>query len=171
MQGFRRVAICGLASPGDWLRRSHAAVGHLAGKVHGFGFPMICFSTARDPVTGATRSKEAGWHDGFERRRSPRLQVRWTLYLTSDSITHPLRAETSEINSDSFYCLLDRPMRPGERIQCDIVVPTHNPEDPDDVVYLRCSGQALRVEKIGGAEFGLECRIEDYYVIHGAREG
>jgi hypothetical protein len=48
------------------------------------------------------------------------------------------------------------------------VVPTHSSLDPDDVVYLRCSAQAVRVEQVGtGPEFGLACRIEDYCVIHG----
>lgn len=85
---------------------------------------------------------------------------------------HPLRTEARDISRDGFYCLLDQAIRPGERIQCEIVVPTHNSQDPDDVVYLRCSAQAVRVEQIGdGAEFGLACRIEDYCVIRGTHRG
>jgi hypothetical protein len=83
-----------------------------------------------------------------------------------------LRTEASNISRDGFYCLLNRPVRPGELIGCDIVVPTHSWQDPDDVIYLRCSAQAVRVEKVRtGAEFGLACRVDDYCVIHGARKG
>lgn len=85
---------------------------------------------------------------------------------------HPLCTEARDISRDGFYCLLDQPIRPGERINCDIVVPTHSSQDPDHVVYLRCSAQAVRVEKIGaGEEFGLACRIEDYSVVHGTYKG
>jgi hypothetical protein len=63
--------------------------------------------------------------------------------------------------------LLDQAVRPGERIECDIVVPTHGSRDTGDVAYLRCRAQAVRVEKIGdGTGFGLACRIEDYRLIH-----
>ena len=114
----------------------------------------------------------AGWDAGAQRRRSPRATLHWTLYLMWNGAGHPLRTVTRDISKDGFYCLLDQPIRPGERIQCDIVVPTQNSQDPDDVVYLRCNAQAVRVEKIGaGAEFGLACRIEDYRIIHGANKG
>ena len=125
-------------------------------------------ATARDLLTDAIGSDQAGWHAGIERRRSPRAALHWTLYLMCNGIRHPLRTEARDICRDGFYCLLYQAIRPGERIQCEIVVPTHNSQDPDDVVYLRCRAQAVRVEKIGaGAEFGLACRIEDYCVIHG----
>ena len=128
--------------------------------------------TVRDPLTDAIGSNQEGWNAGIERRRSPRATLHWTLYLTCDGTRHPLRTEARDISRDGFYCLLDQPIKPGERIKCDIVVPTHSSQDPEDVVYLRCNAQAMRVEKIEtGAEFGLACRIEDYFVIHGKRTG
>jgi hypothetical protein len=98
-----------------------------------------------------------------ERRRNPRAAIHWTVYLAFNGSGQPLRTITRDINKDGFYCLLAQPVRPGERIECDIVVPTHGSRDPDDVAYLRCRAQAVRVEKIGGSlEFGVACRIEDY---------
>jgi hypothetical protein len=92
--------------------------------------------------------------------------------LTCAATKRPLRTEAQNISRDGFYCLLDQPITPGERIKCDIVVPTHSSQDPDDFVYLRCSAEAVRVEKVGaGEEFGLACWIENYCVIHGARHG
>jgi c-di-GMP-binding flagellar brake protein YcgR len=133
---------------------------------------MMSSSTAHDLLTDAIEHGQAGWHAGIERRRSPRATLHWTLYLMCSGAKHPLRTEARDISRDGFYCLLDQSIRPGERIQCEIVVPTHNSQDPDDVVYLRCRAQAVRVEQIrAGAEFGLACRIEDYCVIHGTHRG
>ena len=102
-----------------------------------------------------------------ERRRNPRASLHWSVYLVFNGAPHPLRSITRDINKDGFYCLLDQALRPGERIECDIVVPTHGSRDPGDVAYLRCRAQAVRVEKIGDStEFGLACRIEDYRLIH-----
>ena len=102
-----------------------------------------------------------------ERRRNPRAPLHWTVYLAFKGSGHPLRSITRDINKDGFYCSLDQPVRPGERIECDIAVPTHGSRDPDDVAYLRCLAQAVRVEKIGDSpKFGLACRIEDYRLIH-----
>jgi hypothetical protein len=102
-----------------------------------------------------------------ERRRNPRASLHWTVYLAFNGAPHPLRSITRDINKDGFYCLLDQPVRPGERIECDIVMPTHGSWDPDDVAYLRCCAYAVRVEKIGDRpEFGVACRIEDYQLVH-----
>ena len=102
-----------------------------------------------------------------ERRRNPRAPLHWTVYLAFKGCGHPLRSITRDINKDGFYCSLDQAVRPGERIECDIVVPTHGAGDPDDMACLRCRAQAVRVEKIGdGPEFGVACRIEDYRLIH-----
>ena len=99
-----------------------------------------------------------------ERRRNPRVPLHWTLYLAFNGSL--LRTTTRDINKDGFYCLLDRPVRPDEQIDCDIVVPAHRSQDPDDVVYLRCRARAVRVENIGsGNEFGVAFRIDDYCLI------
>jgi hypothetical protein len=132
---------------------------------------MIRSTTAHDPLTEALGSNQAGWHVGVERRRSPRAALHWTLYLRCSGVGHPVRTEARNISRDGFYCLLTHPIRAGERVECDIVVPTHSSLDPEDVVYLRCSAQAVRVEKIrAGAEFGLACRLDYYSVIHGPRQ-
>ena len=110
--------------------------------------------------------ERTGWLTGSERRRNPRVPLHWTVYLASKGSGCLLRTTTRDINKDGFYCLSDQPLSIGEQIECDIVVPAHRSQDSDDVGYLRCRAQAVRVEKIGGAsEFGLACRIEDYSLI------
>jgi hypothetical protein len=100
-----------------------------------------------------------------ERRRSTRLQLHWTVYLKFTSFGQPVRTRTENINKHGFYCLLRHPINLGERIECDIVVPTHATHD--ECFRLRCQVQAVRVERIGtGAAFGLACVIQDYSVIN-----
>lgn len=119
-----------------------------------------------ETCTDAALPDPAGFLADTERRRNPRVPLRWTLYLAFNGSGHPVRTTTVDINKDGFYCLLDQPVRPGEQIECDIAVPAHRSQDPDDLVYLRCRAQAVRVEKIGsGSEFGVACRIDEYCVI------
>src|SRR3569832_898438 len=73
-----------------------------------------------------------------ERRKNPRALLHWTILLNCGSSVHPVRTTTRDISKDGFYSLLKRPLGLGEHIDCDIVVPTHRSQDPDDVVYLRC---------------------------------
>jgi hypothetical protein len=111
------------------------------------------------------------WSALTERRRSHRASLHWTVYLACDGLTHPVCTKTRDISRDGFYCLLNHQVRPGDRIECDLVVPTHNSRRPGDVAYLRCRARIVRVERAGsGAGFGLGCRIEDYYVIRSREE-
>jgi hypothetical protein len=126
-------------------------------------------SLDNETCTEAAPLHRTGCLAGAERRRNPRVPLHWTLYLTCDSMAYPRRTTTRDISRAGFYCMLDQPIRSGERIECDIVVPTHRSQDPDDVVYLRCRGQAVRVEKIG-AGFGVACRIEGYCLVRSASE-
>ena len=104
-----------------------------------------------------------------ERRTSHRVSLHWTVYLSCGGLSHPFCTKTRDISRDGFYCLVDRPLKPGERIECDIVIPTHTSQDPGGVAYLRCRAQAVRVEKFeAAAEFGIACRIEDYSLVRGS---
>lgn len=133
-------------------------------------FQIMSFSGANETYADAPLLDRTGGLAGAERRRNPRAPLHLTVYLTCEGSSQPLRSITRDINKDGFYCLLDQSVRPGGHIECDIVVPTHGSQDPDDVVHLRCRAQAVRVEKIGaGTAYGVACRIEDYCLIRGAR--
>ena len=108
-------------------------------------------------------------HFGPEQGRSPRVPLHWTVYLACTGSQHRLRATTRNISSDGFYCVLDQPLKLGDRIDCDIVVPTHLSRNPNEVAYLRCRALVACVEDLGvGAGFGVACEIEDFHLIHGA---
>ncbi len=137
-----------------------------------FGYPTMNASLDNETRTEAPTFDRMGRLASAERRKNPRVPLHWTLYLVCNGTVH--RTTTRDINRDGFYCLLCQPIpiTSGERIECDIVVPTHRSQDPDDVVYLRCRARALRVEKIGaGTEFGVACRIDGYCLIRNAERG
>lgn len=120
-----------------------------------------------DPSGDAIGSSQLAWHAGLERRRSPRASLHWRLYLSCAEAHIAFRTVSQDISRYGFYCLLNQAIAPGAQIQCDFAVPTHRSQDPDDIVYLRCSAEAVRLERFhAGAEFGLACRVEDYCVIH-----
>jgi hypothetical protein len=125
---------------------------------------MMSPSSISEPAAGISGSGAEG-----ERRRSRRAQLHWVLYLACNGAGRPFRTRTKNISSGGFYCAVDHAVKPGDQFECDILVPTHASLDPDDVVCLRCRAQAVRVEIIReSAEFGLACRIQDYFLIHGS---
>lgn len=122
-------------------------------------------SAANEPLSEVSHA-HAVQRDQHERRRNRRAPLSWLIYLRCESFSQPILTRTRDISSEGFYCLLKQPVRPGEHIECDIVVPTHSTGDPNDVIYLSCRARAVRVEEIaGGQEFGVACRIEEYRVI------
>ena len=123
---------------------------------------------AVDPAEAKGADGNATRHaTDVERRRTLRVPLHWTVYLVCGDTQYPLRSVTRDISRDGFYCVIDQPLRQGERIECDIVVPTHRSPNSNDVVYLRCRARAVRAEKIG-ADYGIACRIEQYHVTRGA---
>src|ERR1017187_5409581 len=103
---------------------------------------------ANESYMDAVLFDRAGRLASVERRRNFRAPLHWTLYLACSGSGYPIRTTTRDINKDGFYCLLDHPVRPGERIECNIAVPKHKSQDPDDVVYLRCRAQVDHIVRI-----------------------
>ena len=104
----------------------------------------------------------------MERRRIPRAALNWTVHVAANGFDYPISATTRDISRDGFYCFLGNPLTPGERIECDIVMPTHSTLDSTDTACLRCRALVVRVEQTGNeAEFGVACRIEEYSIVHG----
>ena len=96
-----------------------------------------------------------------ERRHQMRAPVRWVLYLRRHLEAPPVRSETVNLSSGGFYCQVSEPFEPGERIDCDILVPQPR-GTADNAIVLKCRAQVLRVERGPENQYGLGCRIEDY---------
>ncbi len=112
------------------------------------------------------RIGENGWPMGFERRKRARLPLHWTVHLSSNRETHPLQTKTMNISSQGFYCTSTHSFTPGEKIDCDILIPISF-RAHGDLLMLRCQAVVLRVETspVVGV-YGLACRIDDYSVIN-----
>lgn len=102
-----------------------------------------------------------------ERRASLRLPLQWPVYVTRVGGTHPFPTKTKNLSKNGFYCVLKERLAPGEHLECDLAVPTHLSWSCENVLFLRCEAQVVRVDCIDGDEgYGLACRIEDYCLIH-----
>jgi PilZ domain len=102
-----------------------------------------------------------------ERRHQMRAPVRWVVYLRRPLEAPPVKSETVNLSSGGFYCQVSEPFEPGERIDCDILVPQPRGAAADNAIVLKCRAQVLRVEVFRGDTgpeevYGLGCRIEDY---------
>ena len=123
-----------------------------------------------EPSSISLKGDRQGPYFGPDRRSSSRVPLNWTVYLSFDNGETRFQAQTRDISSNCFYCIIKQLVKLGDRLECVIVVPAHDPRRPDDVVYLRCQVRVVRVEAAPtSAEFGLACRIEDYRVIYAPR--
>lgn len=106
-------------------------------------------------------------HD--DRRSSRRLALHWFVYVAHRGCAHPLQSRTTNLSRNGFYCILDEPLKAGEQIGCDLVVPTHLGNAAEGALVLRCQARVARVETMkDGLGFGLGCRIEDYCLLRDA---
>ena len=125
---------------------------------------------AANELVGEVSRPSLPERDHSERRRSRRALLTCPVYVKCDSFEQPLLSKTRDISGEGFYCQLNQAVRPGEIIECDIVLTIHRFLGSNDVIYLRCRARAVRVEEIdAGLEFGVACRIEEYRVVR--REG
>ena len=100
-----------------------------------------------------------------ERRKRLRLPLHWDVFWVFPGSDCRQRTVTRDLSRDSFYCIVNEALTPGERIECEIVVPAHVP-DREVTLSLRCRARVVRVEQIDAEDrYGLACRIEDYRLI------
>lgn len=99
-----------------------------------------------------------------EQRRQPRLKLVCPVRLYRESDALELRTSTENISSGGFYCLSPHPFAPGDRLQCDILLPIQNNAGSRRKLVLRCRIEVVHAAANGGTGFGIGCRLEDYEV-------
>ena len=69
--------------------------------------------------------------------------------------------ETNDVSTGGFYCTSDHPFSPGERLNCEVMIPAKGAV-PGRAMVMNCRVKVLRVE-IKGLEpgFGIACQFED----------
>ena len=95
-----------------------------------------------------------------DRRKRPRVVLHWPVRLFRQSEGPSVESTTENLSSEGLYCMTSEPFKPGERLQCEIIVPAAGLglEAP---VVLECHVTVRRAEYLERG-FGLGCHIEDY---------
>jgi hypothetical protein len=105
------------------------------------------------------------WPEAQERRQRPRSNVHWTVYIFGGDETRPLESRTKNLSSNGFYCFLPEPLSTGQRLCCQIMVPSDSINRNQETISLKCTIRVLRVEPVETGVFGMACLIEDYTVL------
>ena len=96
-----------------------------------------------------------------DRRKRKRVALHWPIRLFRGHEMRSIESTTENITSNGFYCLSQEPFRPGERLECIIVVPAGSYGYSDAPICLQCRVRVTRVDDQPEC-FGLGCSIEDY---------
>jgi hypothetical protein len=99
-----------------------------------------------------------------ERRRRERLRLSCGIRL-SQSGRAPVKTRTENLSSTGFYCTIEEPISPGERLECELSIPRYDLNSSDCLV-LRRRVAVVRLE-IKGVEpgFGIACQFEEQVAI------
>src|SRR4051794_32728324 len=110
-------------------------------------------------TSGATLSEHENCTQvsGKERRRRPRVSLRWEIRFCAGAETMVSTA-TENLSCNGFYCVSDEPVVAGDH-HCVIVIPGHVPNEPAQPLYLHCDVQVLRIDAQPGQRFGIAARI------------
>jgi hypothetical protein len=98
----------------------------------------------------------------IERRKQNRLALHWRLSLSGGTIG-TIETITENLSGHGFYCILEKPLVPGDIIDCDITVPQYGPAHQGGIGSIACQAEVVRVETRGAEPgFGVACRILDF---------
>src|SRR5216684_3832900 len=100
------------------------------------------------------------------RRKRRRVPVHWPVRLFRQPGKPPVESTTENLSSEGLYCITTEPFRPGERLQCVIVIPGESFGFSESSIRLQCHVTVRRVEPLDRG-FGLGCHIEDYTLATG----
>ena len=96
---------------------------------------------------------------GGDRRKQKRVPVHCAVYLFREPGIPPAESTTENLSSEGLYCITKERFKPGERLQCEVVIPA--PFGFESPIVLQCHLTIRRVEYLRHG-FGLGCRIDDY---------
>ena len=87
-----------------------------------------------------------------DRRRAARVDLSWAVHFHSERASGTVRAQTQDVSSVGFFCIADRPLSPGDQLECDLSTAGDLP--------IRRRVKVVRVE-IRGVEagFGIACEF------------
>jgi hypothetical protein len=98
-----------------------------------------------------------------DRRRSARVALPCRVELSRDGDFATLNTKAENISSGGFYCLVQRQLSVGDRLDCKIQIPVHGLAFSGSELRLNCTAIVSRVANTG-AEIGIGCEFEDLTV-------
>jgi PilZ domain len=101
-----------------------------------------------------------------DRRNRPRVALHWPVRLFRKFEGPPVASTTENLSSEGLYCITSEPFKPGERLQCEIVIPGESFGFSESSIRMQCHVTVRRVEPLDRG-FGLGCHIEDYTLATG----
>jgi hypothetical protein len=102
---------------------------------------------------------------GKDRRHHVRTPPHCKVYFRQQARLAPIRAETRDVSSGGFYCLVNEPVTSSEILTCDLILPESRSRKKAMKITLHCTVEVLRVEE-QTPNFGVACQIQDYSVEH-----
>ena len=96
-----------------------------------------------------------------ERRRNKRFPLRCTVQFEGD---HPMAGTTVDISSHGFYCLVGKPLSPGDERRCLVDLMSGHSDPSQPRVSLNCDVVVLRHEERAEGS-GIACWIRNYTVV------
>ena len=101
------------------------------------------------------------------RRKRRRVPVHWPVRLFRQPGKPPVETTTENLSSEGLYCITKEAFKPGERLQCEIIIPGESLGPSEPFLRLQCHVTVRRVEHLQRG-FGLGCHIEDYALLSGS---
>jgi len=102
---------------------------------------------------------------GHDRRSHPRMKLALPVVLFRSGELARIETRTENISCDSFYCLMEQPFTPDDRLECEILLAGNQWRSVlEDELCLNCRVRVIRVVREGlQPQFGVAFRIEEYY--------
>ena len=101
-----------------------------------------------------------------ERRRHPRIGLRWGIVLSRAGDPSVIESVTENLSRAGFFCYSARRFEIGEDVSCVLEIPTRDFGHPSGSLNLRCTARVVRVEEPNepASRFGVACRIDEYEI-------
>src|SRR5882724_8685317 len=91
------------------------------------------------------------------RRKRKRVSLHWPVRLFWQTGRPPVESITENLSSEGLYCMTREAFKPGEHLQCMIVIP-ETVVGLESPILLECQVTIRRVENLQHG-FGLGCHI------------
>ena len=102
----------------------------------------------------------------YDRRKRQRVALHWPVRLFRQAEGSSVESTTENLTTEGLYCITKESFKPGERLQCEIVIPGESLVFSESSIRLQCLITVRRVEHLDTG-FGLGCHIEDYTLATG----